>query len=155
MRVLVLAGLLFATHAAAQAPTCAPLPDSLSGWTQARPADAAGLKIGQAYDLTLPPTGQVVLPVAPAKPGGPGTFSGIAAFDVARAGDYQVTAGGPVWIEIARDGAPVASSSHSHGPACTGIRKIVVFSLQPGRHVLEIAGSAEPSVRIMLTRSEP
>lgn len=154
---LALALSLIAVAAQAQdaAPACAALPASLSSWSSAKAPGPDGLKLGQAYDLTLVPTSQAALPVAPAKPGGPETYSGSVTFDIATAGDYQVAAGGPVWIEVARDGAAIASTRHSHGPACTGVRKIVVFSLQPDRHVLEIAGAPEPVVRVMVARAEP
>nr|WP_179220809.1 hypothetical protein [Sphingomonas laterariae] len=40
----------------------------------------------------------------------------------------------------------------AHGPACSGVRKMVDFRLKAGRHVLQIAGSASPAIALMVTR---
>ncbi|HPA37727.1 MAG TPA: homogentisate 1,2-dioxygenase [Phenylobacterium sp.] len=157
---LALALILCATGAAADPATqaCEPLPGSLSTWgaatTVATTVETGGLKLGVARDLSLAPTTQVALPVTPAKPGAPDSFSGLVAFDVAAAGDYQVALGAPAWIEVVGNGASVASTRHSHGPACSGVRKIVVFTLAPGRHLLEIVGASAPTVRVMVAPAE-
>ncbi|WP_374345788.1 hypothetical protein [Phenylobacterium sp.] len=62
--------------------------------------------------------------------------------------------GAPAWIEVVRDGAAVASIRHSHGPACSGVRKIVVFTLTSGRHLLEVVGASTPTVRMMVAPAE-
>ncbi len=49
----------------------------------------------------------------------------------------------------------VESSAHAPGPACTTLKKTVVFPLKPGRYVLEIAGNGEQILPFMVTRVTP
>ena len=153
---LALALILCATGAAADPATqaCEPLPASLSTWGAPPTAETGDLTLGVARDLTLAPTTQVTLPVTPTKLGAPDSFSGLVAFEVAAAGDYQVALGAPAWIEVVGNGASVASTRHSHGPACSGVRKIVVFTLTSGRHLLEVVGASTPTVRMMVAPAE-
>ncbi len=54
------------------------------------------------------------------------------------------------WIDVVRDGKPLESIAHGHGPACSGIRKIVDFALQPGRYLVSIDGNEAPEVSILV-----
>ena len=52
-----------------------------------------------------------------------------------------------------KDGQPQISTAHGHGPACSTIRKMVDFSLQPGRYVLQISANAEAEISVLVTRA--
>lgn len=53
---------------------------------------------------------------------------------------------------MVRDGAAVVSVGHGRGPACSGVRKMVDFALEPGRYVLQIAGNGGQSLPVMIAR---
>lgn len=146
-------------------PSCpadaAPLSAELSGWTQrtglaaaADPAaaDTAMLAVGAAVDLALLPTPNVRYALRPENPGGSVSHGGLVGFAVDRAGTYRVAIGSAAWIDVVRDGVSAVSVAHGRGPACSGIRKMVDFALEPGRYVLQIAGNGGASLPVMLAR---
>ena len=75
-------------------------------------------------------------------------------FQVARAGTYRVALGTSAWIDVVRAGRALPSQAHGHGPACTGIRKIVDFRLTPGRYVLQLSGTMATTLPVLIGRSE-
>ena len=66
------------------------------------------------------------------------------------AGRYAIAADGKVWIDIRANGAPLASVGHGHGPACSGIRKIVWFTLSAGTYELTLSKAAAARVRLLI-----
>lgn len=145
-------------HAACPA-TPAPLPAELAGWTRMTPiaagiapAAAPSLSIGTGFHASLGPGAAVGYVVAPTKPGEAGTSGGLFAVTVAAAGRYRVALGAGAWIDVLRDGKPIASAAHDHGPACSPVRKMVDFDLQPGRYVLQIVGSKAATLDLMIAR---
>ncbi len=50
----------------------------------------------------------------------------------------------------ASGGAPLTSSAHGHGPACSGIRKLVAFELTAQPYLLKLTGLKTPTARVML-----
>lgn len=99
-------------------------------------------------EAALIQTGEVRYVTRPEKPGG----SGLYAFTVTEAGTYRIALGSGAWIDVLKDGQAITSTAHGHGPDCTDVRKMVDFPLQPGRHVLQIAASGSPSLRLLLAR---
>ena len=69
------------------------------------------------------------------------------------AGRYGIAADGKVWIDLIANGAPLASVGHGHGPACSGIRKIVWFTLAAGTYELALSKAATASVRLLVVRA--
>jgi hypothetical protein len=165
-----LAAALGAAPAFAQEPPSRPacaatsdanLPPALAGWTAraAVPAAAAApelgkaaLPLGKGVGAQLRKTGEIAFPVLPAKPGGAVSYGGLYEIRVAEAGDYQVSLGTGAWIEVVSGKTLVASTAHAPGPACSSLKKTVVFPLKPGRYVLEITGNGEPTLPVMVTR---
>ncbi|MCW2395330.1 MULTISPECIES: homogentisate 1,2-dioxygenase [unclassified Sphingobium] len=143
---------------AADAPACADdaaLPPEFAAWRNAERVVSATeaavqLKPGQAVDLTLSPASSVAFAAAPERAAKPGTYAGRLAFDAPRDGVYRVALGAAAWVDMVTDGARVPSLTHGHGPACSGIRKIVDFRLKAGRHILQISGSEAPVIRAMI-----
>lgn len=121
----------------------AALPPGIADWnggaalaTAAGADNAASLQLGKGYAATLKQKAHVAFAVEPEKPGGSVSYSGIFAFDVIEAGNYAVALSSAAWIDVVEGGKAVEPLSFGHGPACTTIRKIVVYPLTPGRHVL-------------------
>lgn len=164
------ASALVATGAHAQesmeaAPACPQdaeaIPPALAGWTTPTPLAAAGdaaglgaatLTPGTAIDATLGQTGAIRYVVRPERPGGTVSYGGLFAFTVAEAGTYRVALGSGAWIDVLRDRTAIVSTAHGHGPACSGIRKMVDFPLTPGRYVLQIAANGAPALQLMVAR---
>ncbi len=139
----------------------AALPPALAGWKERAPLAAAGaaadtgravLPIGKGVDAQLKHTGEVTYPVLPAKPGGTVSYGGLYEVRVSEPGDYQVSLGTGAWIEMVDGKSLLESTAHAPGPACTTLRKTVVFPLKPGRYVLEITGNGDPSLAVMVSR---
>ncbi|MCW2351133.1 homogentisate 1,2-dioxygenase [Sphingobium sp. B12D2B] len=146
---------------AADAPACADdatLPPEFAAWRSAERVASATeaavqLKPGQAVDITLSPASSVAFAAAPERAAKPGTHAGMLAFDAPREGVYRVALGAAAWLDMVTNGARVTSLAHGHGPACSGIRKIVDFRLKAGRHILQTSGSEAPVIRVMIVPS--
>lgn len=161
----VLALAIVAASPAQTPPTCpqgpAPLPAELSGWAAMTPVTAAAeatgaaaLTVGQGARATLAPAATLRFGHPPQKPIEPGTYGGLFALTVTRGGRYRVALGAGAWIDIVADARAVPSIAHSHGPACSPIRKMVDFDLAPGRYVVQIAG-AKTSTLPLIVASVP
>lgn len=143
-------------YSAEPAPQC-PQPIAPQGvlapWSKPVPLSSGGtLAVGQAARLALLPAADLRYPLPPEKPAAPGTFGGFVQVTIDRPGTYRVALGSAAWIDLVADGKALASIAHGHGPDCSGIRKIVDFTLQPGRHVLQLSGNAEAQATIMVVR---
>jgi hypothetical protein len=141
-----------------------PVPAAYDGWggnvaiEAARGVEGlagAPLTPGQGADVRLHPDGQVTYITLPKGAGEAASYGGLARVTIARAGTYRVALGGFVWVDLVRDGKPAATVKFGHGPECTPIRKIVDFELRPGTYTLEVSGSKEPSVRLMILPAPP
>ncbi len=113
---------------------------------------AAMLPLDHRVDLSLRRAGDIRYAVAPEREAVESRQGGMAAFTVASAGRYRVELGTAAWIDVASGTALIPSVAHGHGPACSGIRKMVDFNLERGRHVLQISGSEASTIRIRVTR---
>lgn len=149
----MLYALLLAQAAAAQPqPACpatpAPLPADLAGWRES----GADLSSGKAVTLaTVDPRVALVRDVPP--PGRPGNMV-VASFRVATAGSYGIALDQRGWIDLYAAGSTTSLKSvkHGHGPACSGIRKIVRFDLTPGDYRVVIGELEGANAKLMLVR---
>ena len=175
MRTLILALLIAVTPTALMAqegapkaagPACAAmdasLPPALSGWNgradlaAAATADGAGkasLPIGKGVNAQLKRTSEVTFPVLPEKPGGSVSYSGLYEINVSEAGNYQVSLGSGAWIDVASGSAFIDAGAHAPGPACSTLKKTVIFPLKPGKYLLEIAGNGDAVLPVMVTKA--
>ncbi len=137
------------------------LPPELAAWPDrtalAAAADASSLAdaritIGKAVDARLRPTPEVRYALRPEKPGGSVSFGGLYALTVEQAGHYRIALGSAAWIDLVQEGKALVSTAHGHGPDCTGIRKMVDFSLAPGRYLLQVSANAAPDMPLLVTR---
>lgn len=144
---------LLLLQAAPAAPRCAAmdtgLAANLSGWTapggEFGVNKAARLQTGELAKFRDVPAG--------ARPGG----AVMIGFTVETAGRYGVALDQRGWIDVvpgASGGEPLKSVAHGHGPACSTIRKIVRFDLQPGPYRLYLTGLDKPAAKVMLVAPE-
>lgn len=170
MRLLsvALAAALVSAPALAQqpghsAPECtamdASLPAGLEDWNGGAPlvtasaADkAATLTLGKGYQASLLKRDTVAFLVEPEKPGGSVSYSGVFAFTLEESGDYTVALNTAAWIDVVEDGKAVEPLSFGRGPECTTIRKMVVYPLKAGRHVLQIAGNGTETAKLLVVK---
>jgi len=142
-------------------PVCAvpaTLPPALRSWTSpvavtgATDMGRAALLIpGKAARIVLAPMAQVTFPAPSAKPTPPASFGGLASFTVDRASTWRVALGAAAWVDVVSGGKAAASVAHSHGPDCSGVRKMVDFPLTPGTYTLQIAGSRQRAITVLVT----
>ena len=137
------------------------LPPAMAGWSARTPLAAAAspaalggpsLTPGRGVDAKLAPAPSVTYAATPGKPAPPGGSAGLMALTVPAAGTYAVGLSSAAWIDVVdASGASVASAAHGHGPACSGMRKVVDFALAPGRYVIQLS-SADPTVGVLVFR---
>lgn len=137
----------------------APLPSAYAAWAAKTELNAAGaaadlpkaeLIPGKAITAHLLPTRQVAYIVQPEKPGGSVSEGGMFQVKIATAGVYRFASGSGAWIDVVQDGKMLESVNHMGGPACTGIRKMVDFPLEPGRYVLQISANADDTLPFLI-----
>lgn len=87
--------------------------------------------------------------IAPERKPDPFKYGGLVPIEVKKAGRLVVALDAGAWIDLVRDAKFVASATHGHGPACSGIRKMVEFDVTPGRYVLQISSAPAASIRAM------
>lgn len=107
------------------------------------------LQLGKAISMSLHPAGEIRFPATPGKTGGSG---GLAEIVIEQAGNYRVALGTPAWIDLVAEGKALASIAHGHGPKCTTIRKMVDFTLNPGRYTLTISANSSDQTQVLVVR---
>jgi hypothetical protein len=85
----------------------------------------------------------------PAKIGAADSYGGLLRLHIAKAGTYRVALSAPAWIDVLGPQGEQQAIAHSHGPDCSGIRKMVDFNLAEGDYLVQIAASAAPSITVM------
>lgn len=156
--------LLALAVAADPAPACdtarPAIPPAFAGWTDGaavsagtRPGDGAAIAPGRAVAVSLHPARHLALAPAAGRTASADGNGGTLTLTVTSAGTYRIALGGRAWIDVVRSGATLESSAHGHGPACSGIRKIVDFRLEPGSYAVQLSGSAEDTVTLMVAKS--
>lgn len=157
------AALPAAASAAPAAPSCpaAPvLPPELADWarnTSSKTIYAYGADLGADWsplgaartELPLHKFESLRYGIAPERKPDVHKFGGMIPIDVKKAGRLVVALDAGAWIDLARDGAVVKSLTHGHGPACSGIRKMVEFDVTQGRYQLQIINAPTASIHAM------
>lgn len=172
MRILLLSALIVPLIAVPPADAAAPekvdcatatviLPAELADWGKRAPLAAAGavgdvdaamLTAGAAVEARLRPAADVRYVTSPQKPARAGGHGGLFSFEVSQPGTYRVAMSGGGWVDILNGGRPASTSAHGHGPACSGIRKMIDFPLNRGRYVVQVMGNPDPSVALLIAR---
>lgn len=161
----LMAGPALAQEHTHDTPACAmqgPLPAGMGDWggaaavgTAPSPEHAAHvpLTLGKGYEAQLAKKAEVTFSVAPEKPGGSVSYSGLFSFTVPQAGNYAVALGAAAWIDVLEDGKALEPLKFGHGPECTTIRKMVTFAMKPGLHVLQVAGNGADRLKLMVAKA--
>ena len=166
MRIIamtVAAGLPAGAFAAPTAPSCpaaAALPGELAGWSR----DASGKTIyayGDDLSADWSPLGaaRTALPLhrfeslryggATGQRPDVHKFGGMIPIETKRRGRLIVALDAGAWIDLVQGGAVVKSVAHGHGPACSGIRKMVEYDVTQGRYLLQIVNAPTASIHAM------
>ena len=136
------------------------LPPELSDWTRTVPGETF-YAYGAPREAGFPTLGaaRTALPlhkfeslrywIAPERKPDPFKYGGLVPIEVKTAGRLVVALDAGAWIDLVRDAKFVPSAKHGHGPACSGIRKMVEFDVTPGRYVLQISSAPADSIRAM------
>jgi hypothetical protein len=114
------------------------------------PGTLPTLTPGTPARVTLAAKEGVTLVVAPPKPAGEKTYAGTVAFTVPAAGPYRIALDGGAWIDVVADGKSLDSTSHKHGPNCSGIHKVVDFGLAAGSYQLQLSNSPAATVTVLV-----
>ncbi|WP_044559870.1 hypothetical protein [Azospirillum sp. B4] len=114
------------------------------------PGSIPAIMPGTPARITLAPKEGVTLAVTPTKPVEDKTYAGTVAFVVPAAGPYRVALDVGAWIDVVADGKSLDSTSHRHGPNCSGIRKVVDFGLAAGTYQLQLSNSPAATVTLLL-----
>ncbi|MFV0644153.1 MAG: homogentisate 1,2-dioxygenase [Sphingomonadaceae bacterium] len=145
-------------------PTCTAVaapPAELAGWSRSVSLSSASssyaarkvrLKAGESAILALHETENMRYAAPLKKQSEANSFGGLARIDVREAGTYRIALGSRAWVDIVSGQTAITSIAHSHGPDCTGIRKMVDFPLTPGRYNVQIADSEQPEIKLLVTR---
>ncbi|PTR07304.1 MULTISPECIES: hypothetical protein [unclassified Novosphingobium] len=112
-------------------------------------AAPAMLTLGTAAQVNLSPTPDVHYAQRPEKPGGSVSYGGLLGFDVVKAGTYRIALGSAAWLDVIGRQGPMRSVAHGHGPDCTGIRKMVDFTLESGHYLVQISANGGPVVTVL------
>lgn len=139
------------------APCASPhdVPEPWTSWFQkgemqaGTQADGApSLILGQPVVAHLTPVEHVRFAVPAGRDAGQG-YGGVFTVATKVRARVGIALSDRAWVDIVDGRRSLTSVDHGHGPACSDIRKIVWFDLPPGRHVVQVAGSREPALRIM------
>lgn len=151
MNPILLALLLQAAPAPAPACTATtPPPAGFEAWSTVSAITKGPIAIGQGTGLMLDPADKVTFAVTPDRAPKPDSFGGVYQFNVTTAGTYRIALAAGAWIDVVRDGKSLASVAHTEGPACSGIRKIVDFTLTPGRYTLQLSSAMKAPMRVLI-----
>ena len=140
----------------AQTPDCKSAPalpsDTLTSANQPAALGSATLTPGHPVTVTLHPSAKVAYAMPPEKSGTDVSYGGLLGASVSDAATYAVSLGSGGWIDMVKDGAPVASTVHGHGDACSVFRKMVSFPLNAGRYVIQISANPAATVAVMVSK---
>lgn len=148
--MLILLSLAF-QMATAPVPACpgvAPPPAGLIAWSG---RDAIAPAVGTPATVPLRPMATATFVTAPSRPAAPGTYGQSFALSVTKPGTYRIALSAGAWIDVIDGGSKsIASIAHAEGPGCSGIRKIVDFSLTPGAYAIELSGAKTTRIRMLV-----
>lgn len=104
-----------------------------------------GLKTGTAHELGLLGQDQVKFATGGVARKG---FAGVAAIDVPRAGMLIVVVSNRTFVDLIRDGKALHLAGEPAHPDCPGVRKALMFAVTPGRHLVQLSGSENQTIKL-------
>ncbi|NIJ07963.1 hypothetical protein FHS31_001573 [Sphingomonas vulcanisoli] len=158
MKTFLLGLALIAAPAAAQmqgmampAPACtAPvIVPGFEGWGKGAPTPQ--LKLGATSSLVLAPAEAVKFSPPLNRAPQPGQRGGVYGITLDKPGSYRFALSEGAWLDVINGkGERMPSAAHMHGPACSGIAKIVDYQLDGGVYVVQFSGTMAPKIQVML-----
>lgn len=157
------AGLASAVPARESAVACAAalvLPPDLAGWARIA-SNKTIYAYGDARAADWPPLGAARTELAlhrfeslrywaaPAQRPDSFKYGGMVPVVAQKPGRLLVALDQGAWTDLVQGGRIVKSAAHRHGPACSGIGKIVEYDVMPGRYLLQIVNAPQASIRAM------
>jgi hypothetical protein len=113
--------------------------------------DAPRLAIGRLTRLALHPAESVRFVAAPEKERKvDAPQAGLAVIEVPRRGIYRLTASAPVWFDLLAGQERLATEAYGRVGPCGPVHKFVEFRMEPGRHVLQLSGTADTHVTLAI-----
>ena len=104
-----------------------------------------------AVDAALRPIAELQAAVPPhqARDGGATTGARLD-LEIAAPGSYEILVDHAAWIDLVQGDAALRSTARAQAMPCTTVRKIVDFSLSPGRYVIQLSGTTAASARLLV-----
>ena len=154
------AALPVTVYAAPACPAAPVLPPELAGWARnalGKTIYAYGDDLGAGWsplgaartELPLHRFESLRYGVTPGRKPDVHKFGGMIPVEVKKTGRLIVALDAGAWIDLVRDDAVVKSVAHGHGPACSGIRKMIEYDVAPGRYQLQIVNAPTASIHAM------
>ena len=107
----------------------------------------------QQVRVALRPAADAQLPVPPERaPRAADTFADYVTLPAPpAAGTYAISLSAAAWLDAVQDGKPLKTVAFSGATDCSGIRKVVTFSLQPMPLVVQVSGVATDAITVAVT----
>jgi hypothetical protein len=105
--------------------------------------------------LALRAPGEAGLHSPPERAPKEGTFAGFASFkNPPKAGIYTVSLSAGGWVDLVQDGHFLKPKAFSGATDCDGIRKTMKYEISASPFVLQISGTKEDSVSVVILPSD-
>jgi hypothetical protein len=105
--------------------------------------------------LALRAPGEAGLPSPPERAPKEDTFAGFASFkNPPKAGIYTVSLSAGGWVDLVQDGHSLKPKAFSGATDCDGIRKTMKYEISASPFVLQISGTKEDSVSVVILPSD-
>jgi hypothetical protein len=105
--------------------------------------------------LALVPPADAKLPTPPERAPKDGTFAGFTSFKTApKAGLYTISLSAGAWVDVVQDGHFLKPKGFSGATDCDGIRKTMKYQLSASPFVLQVSGSKDDSISVVILPSE-
>jgi hypothetical protein len=105
--------------------------------------------------LALQAPADAKLPMPPERAPKDGTFAGFTSIKTApKAGIYTVSLSAGGWVDLVQDGHFLKPKAFSDATDCDGIRKTMKYQIGASPFVLQVSGTRENSVSIVILPSE-
>jgi hypothetical protein len=105
--------------------------------------------------LALVAPADAKLPTPPERAPKEGTFAGFTSFKTApKAGLYTISLSAGGWVDVVQDGHFVKPKGFSGATDCDGIRKTMKYELSASPFVLQVSGTRENAISIVILPTE-
>jgi hypothetical protein len=105
--------------------------------------------------LSLVTPADAKLPTPPERAPKEGTFEGFASFKtVPKPGTYTVSLSSGAWIDLVQDGHALKPKGFSGATDCDGIRKTMKYEISASPFVLQISGTKENALSVVILPAE-